>query len=846
MTPCQYEQMRTIFLAARDLAPAERRAYLDAACGADTAMRREIESLLADAAAGQSFLADPAMSARDLSQEIVGGDRTANQGPSGSAASARLGPDMTSDRGFLEGYELLSEIHRGGQGIVYKAMQRSTNRLVAVKVLPEGPLASDRQKHRFEREVRLAASLRHPNIVTIHDSGLTSGLYFYVMEYVQGQPLHEFLATHALSIDQNLQLFAVICTAVAHANQHGVIHRDLKPGNILVDARGEPHVVDFGLAKTAAMAALHDGSPVTVTSQFLGTLAYASPEQTLGAPEMVDARSDVYSLGVILFEMLAGRLPYPITQDMVKSLQTVREAAPARPSSVNRELNSELDTIVLRALAKDPERRYQTVAELGADVEHYLKGEPILARRDSVAYVIHKRSTAMMRRHQITMMAGVAAVVTLVMWWFAGEVFTRWAWPLGVSERLVTIAGAPAHRGARYGDMRLIAITDQTANIIDDLAANEGFTDVSRSVWRSLRRMHGRLMVKLADAGVRGVTWDLDFKDYEPYNDDFINGVRALQESSVNPVIAVSRWDMDQAAHASMAPDIYQSGVGWGCTSLTNPPGLNVRLSLIMHRSESVQMINLALASIAAARQPSMDVSAHLNSADETVQLRYLPLREQARQTAMFATSDQFKLSAMRPITDPSASDLAQGFRAGDVIGEYEVIIADQVTMDRIGRDYHEVFAMSSSELQEDFAEKLVVIADQRPEPTTTDWIVAPDGRRVHASWAILAAIEALNRDAEPVRLPRSVGYLSLLASGAIVGVIIGHYARRGAFSIFWRLGAGIVAFIVTGIVVYRTTSYLLLPVLPITAMFLGFAGLCVLEGLGGREVHGDWKRSAT
>jgi serine/threonine protein kinase len=162
-------------------------------------------------------------------------------------------------------------------------------------------MASDRQKQRFEREVTLAANLRHPNIVTVYDSGLTEGRYYYVMEYVHGQPLNEYVAAKGLRVDEKLKLFATICSAVSYAHLQNVIHRDLKPGNIMVDARGAPHVLDFGLAKSGTFDPAGSGSPITVTSQFMGTLAYASPEQTMGDPSMVDGRSDVYSLGVILF-----------------------------------------------------------------------------------------------------------------------------------------------------------------------------------------------------------------------------------------------------------------------------------------------------------------------------------------------------------------------------------------------------------------------------------------------------------------------------------------------------------------------------------------------------------------
>ena len=197
----------------------------------------------------------------------------------------------------IEGYELLREIHRGGQGVVYKAVQKATKRTVALKVLLEGPYASPRQRHRFEREIDLVASLQHPNIVTVYDSGVThDGRHYFAMEYIHGLSLDAYLSDKALTVDETLLLFQQICAAVNYAHQRGVIHRDLKPANIRIDSNGKPHILDFGLAK-AAGASLADGAPVTVTGEFMGTLAYASPEQTQGDPHLIDIRTDVYSLG---------------------------------------------------------------------------------------------------------------------------------------------------------------------------------------------------------------------------------------------------------------------------------------------------------------------------------------------------------------------------------------------------------------------------------------------------------------------------------------------------------------------------------------------------------------------
>ncbi len=348
----------------------------------------------------------------------------------------------------ISGYGDLQELRRGGQGVVYLATQLSTRRRVAVKVLLDGAWSSPARRRRFEREVDLVASLRHPNIVRVYDSGLTQeGHPYFVMEFIDGVALDELLgpgrsssdaARPSASLDLHdrppspaagprlprgtaLELFARICEAVSFAHQHGVIHRDLKPSNIRIDREGTPHVLDFGLAKSALeLSGDSDATQVSRTGDFLGSLPWASPEQAEGAPDKIDVRSDVYSLGVILFQMLTGQFPYAVVGPLRDVLTRIQEAAPARPSSLQRGLDDEIDTIVLKCLAKEPARRYQSAAELARDVRRYLAGEPIEAKRDSAWYALRKR----VRRYRLAasvaaafvLVAAAAAVTTFVLW----------------------------------------------------------------------------------------------------------------------------------------------------------------------------------------------------------------------------------------------------------------------------------------------------------------------------------------------------------------------------------------------------------------------------------------------
>ena len=320
------------------------------------------------------------------------------------------------------GYEILRELHRGGQGVVYLAMQRATKRKVAVKLLHEGPFAGTAGRSRFEREVQILGQLSHPHIVRILDSGRTEGgSFFYVMDYVPGRSLDAFIGERELlphsstrsanresrtsstgsaaldpqskrwAIDDVLRMFLHVCDAVNAAHLKGVIHRDLKPSNIRIDPNGSPVVVDFGLAKIALPSSdLESGRPMTMTGQFIGSLPWASPEQAEGMPDAIDVRTDVYSLGVILYQLLTGRFPYGVLGNMRDVLDNILRAEPAKPSSVRRQIDDEIETIVLKCLHKEKDRRYQSAGELARDIERYLTGEPIEAKRDSSWYVMSK------------------------------------------------------------------------------------------------------------------------------------------------------------------------------------------------------------------------------------------------------------------------------------------------------------------------------------------------------------------------------------------------------------------------------------------------------------------------
>ena len=286
-------------------------------------------------------------------------------------------------------------VHRrlgeGGMGIVYEAQQQAPRRLVAIKVVRGGSCVDEYRLRLFQREAQTLARLKHPSIAAVYEGGQTAdGEHFFAMELVNGIPLTQFVRDHDVPRHERLRLFQQICQAIQYAHQRGVIHRDLKPSNILVDVEGKAKVLDFGLARITDP----DGTLTTATyevGRIMGTLPYMSPEEVRGDVGAIDVRSDLYSLGVILFELLTNELPYTVRRNALpEAIRIICEENPRRGSSIERALRGDLDVILSRALEKDPNRRYQSAAALSEDIERFLTDQPILARRGNALYHFRK------------------------------------------------------------------------------------------------------------------------------------------------------------------------------------------------------------------------------------------------------------------------------------------------------------------------------------------------------------------------------------------------------------------------------------------------------------------------
>ena len=483
-----------IFLEVREMPVAKRTAYLFGACGKDLALRAKVEALLkADAEAG-SFLAAP--SARAPAPPV---SAAPDADKPGEQPGAKIGR-----------YRLLEKIGEGGMGTIWMAEQREpVRRRVALKIIKLG-MDTKQVIARFEAERQALAMMDHPNIAKVLDAGATeTGRPYFVMEYVPGEPITDYCDRHKLSVRERLELFATACRAIQHAHQRGILHRDVKPSNLLVsnqDGRHVPMVIDFGLAKILRTEPA-SANLLTREGQFLGTPRYMSPEQIELPSDQIDTRADVYALGVVLFELIAGEPPYErhmTDGGLPKLLRSIREEESTRPSTrlsqqrkdgveiaakrrtdraaLLAQVRGDLDWIVVKALERDRDRRYQSAAELANDVERYLRREPISARPPSASY----RTERFVHRNPLAVGGFLAAVLALVL---GSGLSLYWFWRANnAREPKLALMQICKDIGRETADAHLW---------FEELIAGDQTNDIERDVLAPLRAALQKVVITL-------------------------------------------------------------------------------------------------------------------------------------------------------------------------------------------------------------------------------------------------------------------------------------------------------------------------------------------------------------
>ncbi len=386
------EQLEEVFHSAIECDPTERDVFVERACKGDRELLQQVRRLLDSHARSDQFIEPPASSAE--------------------SALARTGVELPRGR-RVGSFTVVRLIASGGAGTVYEAIQDHPHRTVALKVLRSGG-GSERAMKRFDLELHFLARLRHAAIAQVFDAGTfedkTGSVPYFAMEYVpDGKTIIDYAQTLGLSLRRRLELFVEVLHAVHHGHQRGIIHRDLKPANILVDAAGQPKVIDFGIAR-ATDSDMALATTRTDVGQLVGTLPYMSPEQCAADPDEIDVRSDVYSAGVVFFELLCGQLPHDVRRKPItEAIRVIRDEAPTKPSAICPELPSDVETIALKSLQKECDQRYQSAADFADDIERFLNDKPIEARPTTLFYQLR-----LFARRNRTVVVALAAVTMML------------------------------------------------------------------------------------------------------------------------------------------------------------------------------------------------------------------------------------------------------------------------------------------------------------------------------------------------------------------------------------------------------------------------------------------------
>lgn len=647
-------------------------------------------------------------------------------------------------------YTIIRQVGRGGCGAVYRAVHHEKERTEAIK-LHFG--ASPVRMAYFENEVHLVARLRHTNIAMLYEANLHAAPPYFAMEFVEGEQLDDYFRSHATPIAQRIRVLSKIARAVGYAHTQGVVHRDLKPQNVLIDAQGEPRIVDFGIGKRLQEAL--QGSSATQPEGVIGTVGYIAPEQLAG--RSVDGRGDVYSLGVLLYHVCTGAPGR--SADRSRLLRELRARGLARPE--------DLAAVIARCLAPEPEERYETCEALVADLDNYLESRPIAARRDRpLGYRAARLASFLLTHHPGAVYASATALIALAL--------CGW---LVLTKASMATAARPMDQAV------LIAFTPDTVAAIRDGRIGAGLVGLSPSNRKSWRMLHGELLARLAAARPRAVAMDYFFPTCQPeFDDAFVAGARALP---CPLIVGAAQFDVNGEPQIceTLRPHVRRVAT-LAAPKLDSLSGQYL-VSWALLRGFEEPIPSLPLAAFAAWRFPDADAELEIDAERAQIELRYQRRTHAAHERRFLTITDRVALREVVPVrTLPVLS-------SGDRVAHGAIVPApDDLTAQRT-IPYEDVLTADPAQMHDWFAGKVVLVGQMiGPEDRYRD----RTGRTIYGCQVQFQSLRALLGDV-PMALPldrlaialRVVGWCAL---GGLLGALAAPLLRRAPLRLVVGIGA--------------------------------------------------------